>query len=129
MNQRSSNTNPPTKSMFTGLVESVGTVIALERRGVQARLVGATGIARTPQGFEARGWWHGPDVTLLGEEWVVIHRKPKSGVESVSVAWPGSLGALAALADQLQQLGVVVLRVHDATSQGEVLAHHGVKEG
>jgi len=39
MRLRSSNTNQPTNNVFTGLVESIGTVIALERKGAQARLV------------------------------------------------------------------------------------------
>lgn len=70
---------------------------ALRMKGLEPRLVGAAGLARTTQGLEARGWWTGPDTDVLAEEWLVIHRKPKQGPETVLVSWPGSLGGVAAL--------------------------------
>ena len=73
---------------------------ALRMKGLSARLPGAVGVARAPDGYEARGWWSGPDAALLAAEAIVIHRKPADGVESVAVSWPGSLGALAALTAQ-----------------------------
>jgi len=68
---------------------------SLRMKGLEAGLPGAAGLVRTAAGFEVRVSWGGVDASWLAENALLIHRKPADGPESVALAWPGSVGALA----------------------------------
>lgn len=69
--------------------------LRVQIKNLEPRLPG--GIAAVDGPVEGRIVWTGPDAALLADAMIVIQRVPDEGTASVSVAWPGALGAIAAL--------------------------------
>jgi hypothetical protein len=91
---------------------------ALRMKGLEARLIGSVGLARTSAGLDARGWWTGPDAELLATEAIVIHRNPAKGPESVALTWPGSVGAIAGILSDGRGYLLADAQIEDGRKRG-----------
>jgi len=91
---------------------------ALRMKGLEAGLPGAAGIGLVEGGCEARIFWGGVDAAWLAEHAIVIQRKPSGARENVALAWPGSVGALAAAAAGGRGYGVAEVDIRDRRRMG-----------